>query len=40
VEVAVYRIAAEALANAARHSGAARVLLHVSQRNGKLVLVV
>src|SRR5439155_26332200 len=40
VEVAAYRIAAEALANAARHAGAAAATLHVSQRDGQLLLVV
>src|SRR5262249_6638045 len=40
VEVAAYRIAAEALANAARHAGAASATLHVSQRDGRLLLVV
>jgi signal transduction histidine kinase len=40
VEVAAYRIAAEALANSARHAGAASATLHVSQRDGRLLLVV
>jgi signal transduction histidine kinase len=38
VEVAAYRIAAEALTNAARHSGAATASLRVEQRDGRLRL--
>jgi signal transduction histidine kinase len=40
VEVAAYRIAAEALTNAARHSGAATASLRVEQRDGQLRVIV
>jgi signal transduction histidine kinase len=40
VDVACYRIAAEALANAVRHSGAGRVVLHVRLADGELLLSV
>ena len=36
VETTAYRIAQECLSNAARHAGASRVLIEVSQRNGAL----
>jgi signal transduction histidine kinase len=40
VEVAAYRIAAEALTNAARHSGAAATTVHIEQNDGRLRLTV
>ncbi|MGI5284828.1 GAF domain-containing sensor histidine kinase [Nonomuraea polychroma] len=40
VEVAVLRVAQEALHNALRHSGAARVLVRMVHEDGKLVLTV
>ncbi|MEV2269172.1 GAF domain-containing sensor histidine kinase [Nonomuraea africana] len=40
VEVAVLRVAQEALHNALRHSGADRVLVRLTHASGKLVLVV
>ena len=40
VEVAAYRIVAEALTNAARHSGAASANLHIEKRDGWLRLTV
>jgi signal transduction histidine kinase len=40
VEAAAYRITAEALANAARHSGASAVDVRVQQRNGALKITV
>ena len=36
VETTAYRIAQECLSNAARHAGASRVVVEVSQRNGAL----
>jgi len=39
-QVAVYRIAQEALANVQRHSGASRVSLSLTRRDGKFVLTV
>jgi two-component system, NarL family, sensor kinase len=39
-EAAAYRITAEALANAARHSGASSVAVRVRQRNGALKITV
>jgi signal transduction histidine kinase len=39
-EVAAYRIAAEALANAARHSGARNVLLQAAAAGGRVTLTV
>jgi signal transduction histidine kinase len=40
VEVAAYRIAAEALTNAVRHSGAASVTVRLERQNGQLRLTV
>jgi two-component system sensor histidine kinase UhpB len=40
VELALYRIAQEALSNAARHSGATRVSVHAASGGGELTLVV
>lgn len=40
VEVAVYRIAAEAVANAARHAGASRVVVELSLEDEHVVLTV
>ncbi|WP_223166564.1 GAF domain-containing sensor histidine kinase [Nonomuraea sp. SYSU D8015] len=40
VEVAVLRVAQEALHNALRHSGATHVLVRLSYEDGKLVLIV
>nr|WP_055509219.1 sensor histidine kinase [Nonomuraea pusilla] len=40
VEVAAYRIVSEALANAARHSGAARCAIRLSVREGRLDVAV
>lgn len=39
-ETALYRIAQEALANAARHSGAAVIALELEERDGRLALCV
>jgi signal transduction histidine kinase len=40
VELALYRIAQEALSNAARHSAATRVVVHASSNDDELVLMV
>jgi signal transduction histidine kinase len=40
ISVAVYRVAQEALTNAARHSGAARVEISLRAREGRLRLAV
>ena len=40
VEIALYRIAQEALNNAAKHSGAARVALNLANNNGNIILTV
>jgi len=40
VEVAAYFVASEALANAAKHSGASRIDLALARRDGRLLLMV
>ena len=40
IEVAAYFVASEALANAAKHSGASRIDVSLEQRDGRLVLSV
>jgi signal transduction histidine kinase len=40
VETAAYRIVQECLSNAARHAGASRIVVELSQRNGALAVAV